>query len=542
MLKELRSDAFKSYGEIRPTIIFHSGLNVCKGPDDATNSIGKSNFLMVLDFVFGGSDYITKLDDIVRHIGHHDIQFAFEFENETHYFSRSTDNKDIVTICTKNYEKTDTVIPLTTYTNWLKEKYLIKNKLTFRSIVNRYFRVYGRENGNESLPLRSADNEPPSTAIISTLQLFELYDIIEKNIEEEKISESKKTTFSKAQEYAYIPKINKTQYNENIKRIEELNNIKFELADKAGKNLLELDSEKALIISELKNELKSFKRQRGKYFSQLESIKKNKEIKSSSIRNDFTLLKDFFPNVEINIQKLEEIESFHKGITSILKKDFKEAENKIWNLINLITLQIDNIEQKINDVDNSKGLSKIVLDKYAKIEYEINTLIDQNNKYVQSQDLAKEYKEKLNILEESQMKQEWILEKTLNDEMEELNSYIFGENKNSPTIKFDSTKKYKFSTYDDNGTGTNYKGLIIFDLACLKLTELPCLIHDSFLFKNISKATMKKIIELYNNENYQLFISIDNVSNFFEETQKIINNNTILELSLNGNELYGIKW
>ena len=63
MLKEIRSSAFKSNGQVRPTIVFHDGLNVCKGPDDYPNSIGKSNFLMAIDFAFGGSDYIEKLDE-----------------------------------------------------------------------------------------------------------------------------------------------------------------------------------------------------------------------------------------------------------------------------------------------------------------------------------------------------------------------------------------------------------------------------------------------------------------------------------------------
>ncbi len=77
----------------------------------------------------------------------------------------------------------------------------------------------------------------------------------------------------------------------------------------------------------------------------------------------------------------------------------------------------------------------------------------------------------------------------LNVEMARLNSLIFGENKNSPAIHFESTKSYTFSTFDDHGTGTNNKGLIMFDLASLNLTELPLLIHDSFLFKNIGKDT-----------------------------------------------------
>ena len=48
MLKEIRSNAFKLNANtdnetIRPTIIFHSGLNIVNGSDTGTNSIGKSN-------------------------------------------------------------------------------------------------------------------------------------------------------------------------------------------------------------------------------------------------------------------------------------------------------------------------------------------------------------------------------------------------------------------------------------------------------------------------------------------------------------------
>lgn len=542
MLKEIRSDAFKSNGQIRQTIVFHDGLNVCKGPDDYPNSIGKSNFLMALDFAFGGSDYVDKLDDVIRHVDHHEIQFAFEFDGVLHYFSRSTANKDIVSICNSDYEKVGDPITLTAYTNWLKEKYLIKNVLTFRGIVNRYFRVYGRENGDETLPLRAANTEPLSTSIISIIKLFDLYGLIEKDIEAEKEAGEKKSAFSKAQDYEYIPKITKTQYKENLKRIAELNRLKEELAEKAGRNLLELDSEKAAAIAKLKGDLKTFKRQRARYFSQLESVQKNKEIESSSIQADFSALQEFFPNAEINVERLMQVEAFHKDLTSILKSDFKEAETKIWNLINLINIQIANIESEIASIEKAEGLSKIVLEEYARIEKEITALEDQNKKYDMNADLVEDHKKKTESLTKSQLSQEAILEQKINDEMARLNSLIFGENKNSPTLHFESTKSYTFSTYDDHGTGTNYKGLIMFDVASLNLTELPLLIHDSFLFKNIGKDTMRKIIEIYRDAGYQIFISIDNVNNYHQETQQIINQNVVIELSPGGNELYGQKW
>ena len=82
----------------------------------------------------------------------------------------------------------------------------------------------------------------------------------------------------------------------------------------------------------------------------------------------------------------------------------------------------------------------------------------------------------------------------------------------------------------------------MFDVASLNLTELPLLIHDSFLFKNIGKDTMRKIIEIYRDKNYQIFVSIDNVNNYHQDTQVIINGNVVIELSPDGNELYGQKW
>ena len=61
MLVEVQCDKFIEKGKKREAIQFHPGLNVVLGDDNGSNSIGKSTFLMILDFVFGGSDYIKKM-------------------------------------------------------------------------------------------------------------------------------------------------------------------------------------------------------------------------------------------------------------------------------------------------------------------------------------------------------------------------------------------------------------------------------------------------------------------------------------------------
>jgi len=86
MLVEIRCDKFISYGEQRPPIVFHLGLNTVLGSETGSNSIGKSTFLMIIDFVFGGDDYVLKSTDVQTQVGPHSIQFAFEFNKEKYFF------------------------------------------------------------------------------------------------------------------------------------------------------------------------------------------------------------------------------------------------------------------------------------------------------------------------------------------------------------------------------------------------------------------------------------------------------------------------
>ena len=50
MLYEIRCDRFQ-----QKRIRFNSGLSVVLGTRTGDNSIGKSTFLLIVDFVFGGS-------------------------------------------------------------------------------------------------------------------------------------------------------------------------------------------------------------------------------------------------------------------------------------------------------------------------------------------------------------------------------------------------------------------------------------------------------------------------------------------------------
>ena len=86
MLVEIRCDKFISHGKQRPPVVFKSGLNTVLGSETGSNSIGKSTFLMIVDFVFGGDDYVLKSTDVQTQVGPHSIQFAFEFNKAKYLF------------------------------------------------------------------------------------------------------------------------------------------------------------------------------------------------------------------------------------------------------------------------------------------------------------------------------------------------------------------------------------------------------------------------------------------------------------------------
>lgn len=140
------------------------------------------------------------------------------------------------------------------------------------------------------------------------------------------------------------------------------------------------------------------------------------------------------------------------------------------------------------------------------------------------------------------MEQASTLQANVNDKMRSLNSFIFGESINTPKLTIVSPSTYTFYTPNDNGTGTNYKGMVIFDLASLELTEIPAIIHDSVLLKQISNESLEKIFELYEQTKKQVFVAIDKETSYTQKTSDIISSNEVLYLSPNGNELFGRDW
>lgn len=540
MLIKIQCDKFKfNHTEVRPPIEFNEGLNIIEGAYSGTNSIGKSTFLMCIDFAFGGNDYVDKLKTIKKKIGDHVIQFAFKFGEETFYFSRATNNHKIVNKCDSNFNVLSSML-LDDFTELLKLKYRIQNReASFRDLASRFFRIYNRGNIDETLPLRGFSNESPTSSVEALFRIFNKYESIRIQKEAHKLSEDKKTTFKSAGDYEFIPNISKTKYDKNLIRIEELRALIAELADKSDKGLLELDSQKSEELSQIDSKIKALKRERSLQFNKIDVLKKDKELSKIDIQKDFEELLQFFP--DLNIERLTEIELFHNKLSGILKKELTTQESKAWATINYLTAQIEELEKRKLEIGCVNKVSKIVLNKHAELSKELELLLKENECYEKFQLLKEQSSSDKKILEETIVEEGAKLAEIINKKMAEISELVF-PNYQAPVLTITKTGNYDFFTPDDEGTGTNYKGLILFDLAVLLLTEVPALAHDSVLVKNISQVVTENIYKVYNSMQKQVFAVVDRADTYNEEMQKIIDKHRVLYLSEGGNELFGFSW
>lgn len=540
MLYEIWCDKFISNGEPRGIIRFNNGLNVIKGHDSGTNSIGKSTFLLAIDFAFGGKVYAED-KRLINKIGHHTINFCFKFGENYCYYSRNTEKPQEVNVCNPDYSVKET-ISLDDYAIKLLNMYQIElPKITFRQVVGRYFRVYGRDSSNEKQPLASYLGESAKDSLIAFLKLFNGYMPIEDLLLKLKDNEERKKALICADKYNLVTIIkSKKNYQTNLEDIERLTDELQSLARFGRQDLLYLEPQQAEQAAEYKSRYETLTRKKKQLWAKYYTIKNNAERTRPSTTQDFEALLRFFPNSDIKL--LSDIESFHSKLTTILSDEFKSSMSEILKLINEISIELTNLDSLLKELDVPKRIADNTLKAYAQTQNQINELKRQNDLYVEKKKIEDDIR---NLKKEYDKLFVDIYKKIaddINNVIAELNEYIYGKNVVAPTLTVSKPNSYTFATDVDGGTGTNYKNLILLDLASLQLTPLPTIAHDTILFHNIGQEPMAKILELYNKSEKQIFIAIDESTKYATNAQKIIEENTVLKLSANGNELFGSSW
>ena len=283
MLIEIVCDKFIEHGKPREPITFHPGLNIILGSETGSNSIGKSTFLMIVDFVFGGTDYIAKLKDVQSKVGEHRICFAFKFQSGVYYFSRSSVNYKEVFVCDRDYNIKDSVPwRIDRYTSFLQKEYELNLPgLKFRNAIGRFSRIKDAFI-DEKHPIQQVQREKESSGIEALLKLVELYSDIEKKLNIVKDAENKYDAFTSALKYKYIQSVStKTDYKKNSLTIRELAKQLDELEKQYFDSLCGMAEIQAKIISDTKKELSKFRRQYSRLSSELDVMREDQNLNSS---------------------------------------------------------------------------------------------------------------------------------------------------------------------------------------------------------------------------------------------------------------------
>ncbi len=541
MLIELTSPVFKEKGKKRPAIHFKEGLNVILGKEDGENSIGKSSALLAIDFAFGGNTYLES--DGVKHLGDHGIYFAYRFDGKEYYFIRYTSQAGTIYPCTKDYKHREKGWSKAKFCQWLKEQYHMDFAgLSFRESVGSFFRVYGKDNAQERNPLKGIPRENMEKAIRILIKLFDQYKDMEgyeKQAEEQK---KQLTIFRDARKYDFISNLvgGIRQYERNCIQMAdlqaELDNLPF-TKSYGTKNV---DIEKARQKEELQG--------RRLYLeSELQALKRQMKLVDMNIKygvlptnSDMVALQEYFPAV--NIRKLQEVERYHQKLAKNLEGQFQAEKVHLQNEIEAKEKEWEAVKKEMDDLGIESNYSKEFLDAYTSIQEKINALKIQNEAWLTLQDLQDGKKKADDRLKAAANSILAAMEREINDIMKRFNDSLSVMTRNAPCLHFRAYNSYTFETPDDTGTGTNYKGMVLYDLAILHLTALPVIGHDSFIAKNISDEAIDGIMKIYAKSNKQIFIAFDKQNSYRPDTKRILHDHAVLRLSDDGGELYGESW
>lgn len=551
MLVEIYCDKFKTGGKdgnVRPAIKFHKGLNAVMGDSNRSNSIGKSTLLMIIDFVFGGEDYIQKCKAVHEKIGEHNIYFTLEFKGKEYSFLRNTKNYKELVICDRQYKKIEGKKPISIdeYNKFLAKNYgLSTEELTWRGAMSKYIRVYGRDTMDSSRPLQASKDGKQSDEIKNYLKQFGVYNTVKEQIDIAKEADDKKSSFKKTSDYKYlIMAKNKTEFKNNEKKISELEIKKKELAEKNNDGLLDLNEIQAEQISNLRMRLTKYKRQKARLQAQLNTMRQEKIDGKKSFKKSYADLEKFFPGEKF--EEIEKIENFHKSLSKVLDTEFKENEKNLVATCKLLDNEIGKIQDEIAEIKIIPNVSQAVLKEYTNLSLELQNLYTANDNFTIFGDLKENAKQCEDARDKVISNKLIDIQNKINNAMMIItNRIVKGNHLIPPHLFLEKINKYTFETKGDGGSGTAYRGLITFDLANMDLLHIPFIIHDADLMDPIAKNTLTELVKEYDsvkNDEKQVFASFRSFEFYEEEIRPLLKSCMVIHLEANGKELFGWAW
>ncbi|HIE1318195.1 TPA: DUF2326 domain-containing protein [Pseudomonas aeruginosa] len=533
MLKQIKCNLFN-----HKQIDFHDGLNIILGDDEAKNSIGKSSALLVIDFAMGGTSLLVDDAGVIKALGDHSYDITFEFKGEPLFVRRSTERPDIVDVCDSNYIKHDEM-SLEAYREHLKRLYGLSGlESTFRSIVSPFARIWNKGESDPDHPLAGASKEKLSAGIFRLLDLFERTSDVSVERAALQILKDKKDLMKRSMTAEIIPRITTTQYRSNQKLIKDNAQAISDLKDNFAGAITAYEAlfdEKLREIQQSKNELI---KQRSLTSARREKLQRDISGLSPRLTANIALVAEFFP--EADLERLQQVEQFHKKIGKLVSRELKNELEALLTQESEINESITDLDQKIKLALNLKGTPT---DLFAKV-FELKEVTDkarEENKFFEQKTSIDESEAASKARLDAIYDQIFLsIESSINSEIEEFNKIVYGPERNPSQLRIKNANSYSFTSPLDTGTGKSYAGLVGFDIAVLSLTNLPFIIHDSMIYKNIEISATENIIRILSAfKKKQIFLAFDEAKKFNTETQKTLQSNKVLQL--NRNQLLYIK-
>ena len=523
MLIEIRADVFRK-GPVK----FQEGLNVVLGDENATNSIGKSSLLMIIDFAFGGGSLLEYNKDLVDELGHHYYFFTFVFGGDTCRFRRGTNDPELVYRCSEDFIL-EGPMAIENYRAFLMAGYSIGlEDISFRSLVGLYMRVWGKENHDVHRPLHIVKNQSASECVNNLIKTFGSYGEIRTLTAELAKKEDERNSLQKAFRNRIVTKIGKKERKENAERIDqmgrEIEEIKVSLA-KFATNIGELVNREVLELKVQKDRLLA-----SKLFveSKLVRIRANLQNNRHISSKHFEGLTNFFP--EINVERLEEVEDFHNKLVGLLRSELKASEGELQAQLDRLAAELSEIDLRLGQILKTVDQPAVVVDRVYALANSLSVAKTENHLF----DTAEKFKEDVKALKDHlTLRKEKILElvqRQVNDELHRIVTVVYGSDRKSPTLEL-RENSYSYEVYEDTGTGTAYAALIAFDLAVFLLTALPAIAHDSFLYKNIENDSVTRLFKLYATTTKQSFVAIDEIEKYGVDIIRLLKAKCVLQLS-----------
>ena len=547
MLEKIICDKFVGVDIVNGTVSFQRGLNIVMGGEDADNSIGKSTMMLIIDYCFGGTSYPNE--DIVAKVGEHEIRWIMNFGSEEspdrHYFGRFPKNgKDPVIYYEDGFSAIKENKPFLEYKKDLHQALKLDAEIPLSMMTSLFFRVYGKGNIHLREPIKSYAAQPKRDSISDLEKLFLKYHLfgqakdartdMRERIDLQTKQLQKDKTFC-AQSSA--------DFNRNLAQIKALRKQLARLISEEDARINEERVAKNEEGAKYKRLLSKLNRRKAKLLEEIEIVKGNMSEIIEPDSADLDELASFFQLM--NLQEVHRVQEFHAATVAILKKlcttKIAEYEKEIREL----DRNIKDIEGKLKALGISLNHSQRYLDEKARLEREIWGLEQQNAGYSDrlAWDKAVEVSDaEIKKSEPTVLKE---IETEINDLLVSYSKSISGPTRMPPRLILgEDGEHYGFVSPFDKGTGTDYRNLVMFDLSIISLTQMPCLIHDSLLFKNIDVSVQQAILKAYLAiENKQIFIAYDNLRNLNDQSLKdIMQRKTVLHLGKGNNALFGEDW